>query len=85
MSHTATRHGRQITLTGCGRKGLCVEALHRGEGAYLRRGWIRSVGIRDGRTVWQPTIYDHVWLDLVCGDFVDAEAALLAATAELDH
>lgn len=85
MSHTATRHGRQVTLTGSGRQGLRVETLHRGEGVNLLRGWIRSTAIDGGRTVWQPTTYDHVWLDTVVGDFVDAEKALLAATTELDN
>ncbi len=85
MSHTDTRHGRQITITGCGRQGIRVEALNRHVGAYLLRGWIRSVDISDGHTVRRPVTYEHEWLDEMCGDFVDAEAALLAATAELDH
>ena len=84
MSHTATRHGRQVRLTGQGRRGLRVETLHRGEGAYVLRGWVRSVGIDGGRAVWQPVTMDHEWLDRVVGDYVDAESALLAATADLD-
>lgn len=84
MSHTDTRHGRKVRLTGCGRQGHHVEALHRGEDAYLARGWVRSTGIDGGRTVWQPVTYDGVWLDRVVGDFVAAEAVLLDATTELD-
>lgn len=84
MSHTATRHGRQVTLTGCGRRGLRVEAFNREVGAFLVRGWVRSVAIRDGRTAWQPTTYEHEPLDVVAGDFVDAERVLLDATKELD-
>jgi hypothetical protein len=80
MPHTATRHGRRITLTGLSRRrGIRVETLHRGEGANLLRGVIRL-----NRHGWQPVTYDHVWLDLLPGDFVDAEKALLDATAELD-
>ena len=84
MPHTATRHGRQITLTGCGRQGLHIATRNREAGGLVDRGWIRSVGIRDGRTVWQPVDYDGVWLDRVVGDYVDAEKALLDATTELD-
>lgn len=83
MSHTATRHGRLITLTGCGRQGLHVATRNR-EVGLVDRGWIRSVGIDGGRTVWQPVDYDGVWLDRVVGDYVDAEQALLDATADLD-
>lgn len=85
MPHTAARHGRQVRITGQGRRGLYVETLHRGEGAWLGRGWIRSAGIRDGHTVWHLATYDHVHLDSVCGDFVDAERVLLDATTELDN
>ncbi len=86
MSHTATRHGRQVTLTGRGsRQGILVTTFNRTVGGDVDRGWVRAVGIRDGRTVWRPVTCDGVWLDVVCGDFVDAEAALLDATPELDH
>lgn len=78
MPHTATRHGRQIRVTG-NRRALHVETLHRGEGAYLARGVIRWTAAG-----WQPATYDGVWLDEVPGDYVDAERALLDATAELD-
>ncbi len=86
MPHTATRHGRQVTLTGRGsRQGVHVTTLNRTVGGYVDRGWVRSVGIRDGRGVWQPITCDHEWLDVVVGDFVDAERALLDATTELDN
>lgn len=84
MPHTANRHGRQVTLTGRGRRGIQVETLNRTVGANLLRGWIKTIGIRDGRAVRVPITMDYEWLDEVVGDFVDAEAALLAATAGLD-
>lgn len=84
MPHTATRHNRQVTVTGRGRQGLHVDT-HNGEaGGLVARGWIRSADIRDGHTVWQPVTYDAVWLDKICVDYVTAEQALLDATTELD-
>jgi hypothetical protein len=73
-----------ITITGRSRQGLHIATFNRTVGGDVDRGWVRSVGIRDGRTVWRPITRDGVWLDPVCGDFVDAERALLDATAELD-
>lgn len=81
--HTAYRHGRTVTL-GAVRRGLAVTVRHPQLGD-LNRGRIFAVGIRDQHAVWQPVTYDHEFLDEVCGDFVDAEKALLDATTELDQ
>lgn len=83
MAHTAHRHGRTITLKAI-RRGLAVTVRHPQLGD-LNRGRIITRGIRDQHIVWQPITHDHVWLDEVCGDYVDAERALLDATTELDQ
>lgn len=77
MPHTADRHGRTVTIQQI-RRGLAVTVNGCVRGTLLQRG------IRDGRSVWQPVTYDHVWLDEMVGDYVDAERALLDATTELD-
>lgn len=83
MQHTATRHGRRIILTPT-RRGIAVATIHRRYG-ILNRGQIWSTDIRNQHTVWQAADHDGVWLDPICGDFVDAERALLDATAALDQ
>lgn len=83
MPHTARRHGRTITLTGRPRR-IAVTTRHPQAGD-LDRGTIHCVDIRNGRPVWQPVTPDYEWLAEVVGDFVQAEAALLDATAGLDE
>jgi hypothetical protein len=64
-----------------------------GETVELPRGRIRAVHQigedrivdRTARMVWLPTDYDHCPLPLVVGDYLDAERALLDATAALDE
>lgn len=86
MPHTANRHGRTITINhiGYGRRAHFTIDTNLNRVGVVHRGTIRPAGIRDGRPVWQPVTFDHEWLDEVCGDFVDAERALLDATAEMD-
>lgn len=79
MPHTAERHGRTIILTGQGRQGIRVETRHPQFG-NLNRGWIRPTAAG-----WQPVTPDHEYLDVVAGDYIDAEKALLDATAGLDE
>jgi hypothetical protein len=69
---------------------VVVETQHPEFGPLLR-GWIRADGIAEttgpgiaGTLRWRLTDYDHVELDPVVGDYLDAEQALLDATSALD-
>jgi hypothetical protein len=52
----------------------------------IRRGTIHAVTTTDWRGAWTLVNYEHerVGEGPFVGDYLDAEAALLAATAELD-
>lgn len=80
---TSYRNGRTITLKAI-RRGLAVTTRHPQYGD-LNRGSILIRGIRDQHIIWQPVTCDGEWLDQMCGDYVDAENALLDATSELDQ
>jgi hypothetical protein len=69
---------------------VAVETQHPEHGLLLR-GWIRAAGVAEttgpgiaGTLTWALTDNDHVELDPVTGDYLDAERALLDATQALD-
>ncbi len=70
--------------TGTRRVVAEVSTRHPSAG-MVPRGTIRALPSQDWRGRWQLHTYDHYLLDVVAGDYLDAEAALLDATAEMDE
>lgn len=73
---------------GTDRARTCVDiAVQHPTCGLIHRGRIQQSGRPEagwqGR--WRLVDYDHNALPDVVGDYVDAEAALIAATSELDH
>lgn len=81
---TKVRHRQEVTRTWQ-RNRVRVEARHPQHGLLLR-GWVVMAGSESGRMRWTLVNYDHEPVGSpIVGDYVTAEAALLAATRELEN
>lgn len=76
--------GKVIREWSVGQRRIGVEVLTEHPLGPLPRGWIAPAPSPDWRCAWLMRTYDHDVLDPIVGDYLDAEAALLAATTELD-
>lgn len=65
-------------------QGVRIQVRHPQFG-WLDRGRLIPSGVESHSIRWQPVTPDHEWLEPVVGDYVDAERALLEATAGLDE